>query len=289
MGNYYSSATPSSPPVRLLTYNVEWGFMTLPSDVKEDAGKHEIPHTQEAQETHLRLVAKNIGLLNPDICFLQEMGSLTAMKFITTNIQQMYNMKYDVYYSNGDETGYQGVGLLLKEGDKYTVENVPNFYLNRALGVTRKGVPNAPVVVGVHLKPLYDHDNKKDTQEQLGQIRAVTDWINGRPAVICGDMNNVPNSTPITNLTGSGYVDLIASDRFVPSITQEDTTEVSVSEEGEVRKIRLDYIMVSRAIEKTALSCHIVNLERTVNTKNADPRLRQENSDHLPVLAVFQM
>jgi len=263
--------------------------MTLPANVKEDAGKHEIPHTQEAQETHLRLVAKNIGLLNPDICFLQEIGSLTAMKFISDNIQQMFNMKYDFYYSNGVDSGYQGVGLLLKDGEKYTVENIPDFYLKRALGVTRKGVPTAPVVVGMHLKSLYDHNNKKDTQEQLGQLRAATNWVNGRPAVICGDLNNLPGSAPVRNMVDGGYIDLINSDRFVPSITQEDTTEVSVSKEGEVRKIRLDYIMVSRSIEKTALSCHIVNLQRTAADKGADPRLRKENSDHLPVLAVFQM
>jgi len=289
MGNYYSSTATRDAPVRLLTYNVEWGFVSLPSDVRKDAGGNPMPHTQEAQETHLKLVAKNIGLLCPDICFLQEIGSKSALKMICDALYSMYHANYDYFYSNGEETGYQGVGLLLLDASKYTVENIHDFPLNRALGVIRKGVPNAPVLVGVHLKSLYDHDNKKDTQEQMVQLRAVTDWINDRPSIICGDMNNIPTSTPIRNLTSASHVDLIAGDRFVPSITQEDTTEISVSEEGVVRKTRLDYVLVSRAIEKTVLSCHIINLQRTVATEHADPRLRQENSDHLPVLAVFQM
>ena len=64
--------------LRLLTYNVEWGFLNLPSDITSDSCGHQIPQTREAQEQHLKLISKNIGLLNPDICFLQEMGRSSA-------------------------------------------------------------------------------------------------------------------------------------------------------------------------------------------------------------------
>ena len=98
---------------RIMTYNVEWGFLNLPSDIKKDSCGHTIPQTSEAQKQHLCLIAKNIGLINPDICFLQEMGSLDAVKYIGSKLSNMFGLEYTSYYSN-HETGNQGVGLLIK-------------------------------------------------------------------------------------------------------------------------------------------------------------------------------
>ena len=99
---------------RILTYNVEWGFLTVPSDVTSDSCGHPIPHTDIAQKTHLTLISKNIGTVNPDICFLQEMGSLQATTFIATELKSLFNLDYYPYYSNGNNSGNQGVGILIK-------------------------------------------------------------------------------------------------------------------------------------------------------------------------------
>jgi hypothetical protein len=55
--------------IRLMSYNVEWGFLNLPTDIHNDSCGHNIPNTLNAQEGHLNLIAKNIGLIAPDICF----------------------------------------------------------------------------------------------------------------------------------------------------------------------------------------------------------------------------
>ena len=104
-----------SSTLRLMSYNVEWGFLNLPNDIHSDSCGHPIPNTPEAQKEHLNLISKNIGFLTPDICFLQEMGSLQAVQYISDQINQMFGIKYDCNYSNGNEQGNQGVGLLIKE------------------------------------------------------------------------------------------------------------------------------------------------------------------------------
>ena len=53
--------------IRLLSYNVEWGFLKLPPDIHQDSCGHSIPDNIDAQKTHLKLIAKNIGLLSSDI------------------------------------------------------------------------------------------------------------------------------------------------------------------------------------------------------------------------------
>ena len=71
-----SSLDTTKTTYRILTYNVEWGFLTVPADVTGDSCGHPIPHTDIAQQTHLTLISKNIGVINPDICFLQEMEKI---------------------------------------------------------------------------------------------------------------------------------------------------------------------------------------------------------------------
>ena len=47
--------------LRILTYNIEWGFLTLPDDINYDACGHKLPHTKEAQEEHgKRVTASNL-------------------------------------------------------------------------------------------------------------------------------------------------------------------------------------------------------------------------------------
>ena len=57
MGNYWSSPTHNT--YRIMSYNVEWGFLNLPKDITHDSGGHNIPNTKEAQQQHLRIISKN--------------------------------------------------------------------------------------------------------------------------------------------------------------------------------------------------------------------------------------
>ena len=268
---------------RILTYNVEWGFLKLPSGINKDSCGHPIPQTSEAQQEHLLLISKNIGLINPDICFLQEMGSLDAVKNISNNLSLLFNLDYTSYYSN-TSTGYQGVGLLIKSNliPFCEVSKIPNFLFNRALGIT---IEKKYKIVGVHLKSLYDQDPKKDIPEQLSQLAAVQDWVKDTSAVIiCGDFNNVPESAPIQKMKEYGYKNILDSDAYVQNITDSKDTEFH-GKNGKESGSEIDYIFTTSSINQ--ISGHIVNLVR--ENKYTSSTERQESSDHLPVLGIFKL
>jgi endonuclease/exonuclease/phosphatase family metal-dependent hydrolase len=270
---------------RILSYNVEWGFLKVPDDINTDSCGHPIPHTDLAQQTHLTLISKNIGLLYPDICFLQEMGSLDAVNYIANKLKTLFNLDYSCYYSNGDSTGNQGVGLLIKSNivDKCEVTNIPNFKLNRGLGVTLTETNNVYKLVGVHLKSLYDRKIQKDEEEQEEQIQSVIDWINGSEnSIVCGDFNNVPGSAPINKIINAGYKGVLSSDKYLPNITGNTYTEFH-GKSGKESGSRIDYIFTTPDI--SLVSSHIVDFTRECSTKSTT--LRGETSDHLPVLGIF--
>ena len=277
----------SSSTLRLMSYNVEWGFLNLPNDIHSDSCGHPIPNTPEAQKEHLNLISKNIGFLTPDICFLQEMGSLQAVQYISDQINQMFGIKYDCNYSNGNEQGNQGVGLLIKESltESCSVCNIPNFRLNRALGVTLKTSSNTYKIVGVHLKSLYDQKIQKDEEEQKEQLQSVIDWI-GNPtnAIICGDLNNVPTSSPIQLVKDNSYEDILASDKYVDNITGNTYTEFH-GKNGKESGSKIDYIFKTNDID--LVSSHIIDIQREAS--NQISSLRGENSDHLPVIGIFTL
>jgi exonuclease III len=292
MGNYYSVSNSSTndastSTIRLMSYNVEWGFLKLPSNVKYDACGNTIPHTDEAQKNHLKLVGKNIGLLSPDICFLQEIGSKDALNYICEQVEQMFNIKYSNFYSNDEEVGYQGVGVLINNPDSFVIENIPNFPLNRAIGVSMKNNNNFPVIVGVHLKSLYDQKSEKDIEEQIKQLNSVKEWINGRESIICGDFNNTKDSQPIKLMNDSGYTDLLESDKYIPNITLDDSTEFYRNNSKKLIGSKIDYIFASNNILKNNISSHIVNLHREIKKENRNTLYRAENSDHLPIIAII--
>jgi endonuclease/exonuclease/phosphatase family metal-dependent hydrolase len=273
--------------VRLLSYNVEWGFLNLPPDIHGDSCGHPIPNTDIAQQTHLKLIAKNIGFAKPDICFLQEMGSLDAVKYIATQLDDMFGLVYSCYYSNGDDKGNQGVGLLVENSlHPYSkVINIPNFKLNRALGLTLSIGSIEYKIVGVHLKSLYDNKIKKDEAEQESQIQAVLDWV-GYPekTILCGDFNNVPASDPIKKVTDASYTGIIDSDKYVPNITANTYTEFH-GKNGKESGSKIDYIFKTDDVE--LVSSHIIDIQREASKQ--DPTLRGETSDHVPVLGIFKL
>ena len=272
---------------RVLSYNVEWGFLKLPSNIQSDSCGHPIPQTDEAQQNHLTLISKNIGLLKPDICFLQEMGSLDAVEFIANTLYLMFNIRYKCYYSNQSDPGNQGVGLLIIDSiiDKCEVNTIPNFKLNRGLGIKFKTETNSYKLVGVHLKSLYDKKIQKDEAEQEEQIKAVLDWVQDEDnVIICGDFNNVPTSDPIKLIKDNNYISAINSDKYIPNIIGNTYTEFHGSN-GRESGSTIDYIFTSPSID--LVSSHIVDIQR--EAVNQDPTLRGETSDHIPVLAIVNL
>ncbi len=287
MGQLYSRNEDSIKTLRLLTYNVEWGFLNIPDDIKTDSCGHMIPHTSLAQETHLTLISKNIGISDPDICFLQEIGSLQALQYIADSVEKLFTSKYSIYYSHGDQTGNQGVGVLIKSSISSiaTITNIPNFKLDRGIGLTLTTSNSKYKLAGVHLKSLCDQKIQKDEKEQEDQIQAVLDWISDTPnAIICGDFNNVPESNPLQLMAKNGYTDTIAGDKYIPNIRGDTNTEFH-GHSGKESGSRIDYIFVTNHIN--LVSSHIINFERECVV--SDPSLRGESSDHLPVLAIIQM
>jgi len=271
---------------RIMTYNVEWGFLTLPGDITQDSCGHKIPQTKEAQEQHLKLISKNIGLINPDICYLQEMGSIDAVDYVGENLKNLFGLTYSTHYSNSD-SGYQGVGLLIKNSiiEGCTVENIPNFPLNRALGITINNAGKEYKIVGVHLKSLYDHNYKKDIPEQLAQLEAVKTWLGDcENAIVCGDMNNTPDSEPIKKMDTYGFTDILDTKAYIPNITNSSITEFH-GKNGKESGSKIDYMFITPSIE--VISGHIVNFVR--ENVNAPEGFREETSDHLPILGIFKL
>ena len=264
MGNYWS--TPVEKTYRILSYNVEWGFLKLPQDITHDSGGHVIPQTEEAQRQHLRLISKNIGLIEPHICFLQEMGCTRAVQFVADAIFSMFNIKYSVYYSNGIETGYQGVGLLIHESmdSRCKVTTIPNFKLNRALGITLTTDKDVYKLIGVHLKSLYDGRYKRDEAIQNSEIQAVLDWVGeSKNVLICGDFNNVPNTSPIKHVISNGYTNILDTDKYMENISGIKSTEFSKSKSHPNSVI--DYMFVTNT--DRLISSHIVDYQRTANVE----------------------
>jgi len=283
--------------LKIMTYNVEWGFINLPENINTDSCGHKIPLTTKAQYNHLDLCVKNIGLISPDICFLQEIGSLEVMKYFNKKLRELFNLNYSYSYSN-KLIGNQGVGVLINSKLKlnYKVSLIPKFNSNKALGITFYHNQNFYQIVGVHLKSFFDQKIKIDTDEQIQQIDAVCNWINKNnkdsKCIICGDFNNVPTSEPILHIIEKyGFMDLIDSDKYVPNITNNKFTEFYLKKESnedfttsKIVKSRIDYILTKNI---NCNSVHIVNLQRENN--NSSLGLRDENSDHLPVVAIVNI
>jgi endonuclease/exonuclease/phosphatase family metal-dependent hydrolase len=273
--------------IRVMSYNVEWGFITLPNDIKYDACGHKLPHTKIAQDTHLKLIAKDIGIVFPDICFLQEIGSIDAIQLIANNIKNMFNITYKYYYSNNSETGYQGVGLLIKDtiSEICNVKSIPNFYLNRALCVSFEYNNNIYNIVGVHLKSLCDGKTEKDTQEQLGQLAAIYKFCRETEnVIITGDFNNVETSQPIQKMNDYKYSNLYDTNFYIPNIVGNDNTEFSAHNNSTEKGSKIDY-MFYRNIKP--VSFHIINYQRETIVDNQ--QYRSETSDHLPILGIFNL
>ena len=272
---------------KIMSYNVEWGFLEVPKDIHNDSCGHLIPGTKLSAENHLTLISKNIGLISPDICFLQEIGSQNALDFIVEKINILFGVNYKSYYSNKEETGYQGVGLLIRdEIDKNCkVENIPNFKLNRALGITFKTDKAEYKLIGVHLKSLYDGNNNKDVKEQNQEIDSVLNWVNNNPnTIFCGDFNNVPNSLPIKKMIKANYKNILDTDKFLMSIVGDKSTEFHGKNNNE-KESTIDYMFITSSINLK--SSHIVNFTR--EAKIPKKGYRGESSDHLPILGVFKL
>ena len=160
--------------LRVMTYNVEWGFLHLPKDIDHDAGKHKIPHTLEAQQEHLKLIAKNIGLAEPTICFMEEMGSIDAVKYIAETIHKCYQLNYRIHYS-GVGSGYQGIGVLIHESIvNYNSGTIEKFGMHRAYQVNFDNL----TLIGLHAKSLgygsYTENIKKTRSYLCLPLKTLT-------------------------------------------------------------------------------------------------------------------
>jgi len=289
--------------LRILTYNVEWGFLNLPKDIIHDAGNHKIPNNIGAQKEHLKLIAKNIGLSSPHICFMQEMGSINSVQYVADLLKKYYGLIYRIHYS-GVGTGYQGIGTLVHESIVYYSSSViESFGMHRAFQITTNGI----TFIGLHAKSLGYGDHNENIKKQDAEMNAIISYINQildknpeQSFVICGDFNNTRDSQPlgiinnfqIKTLNGKRIekmIDLVNSNCYLENITGNRNTEFSRSSSGLERSSRIDYIWCNEMLASKCLSCQIINFEREYIGSHPNLNIRQENSDHLPVLAIFNI
>ena len=295
--------------LRVLTYNTEWGFLNLPDDIKYDAGGHILPHTDEAQQKHLKLIAKNIGLSNPSVCFIEEMGSIDAVNFIRDEISNLYGIQYNTQYSNNDQ-GFQGIGILIQTWiNDYNVIELLDFGYHRAFGIRINKsffnkifqkiniVPQLPVsdliIIGVHTKSLCGN-YKRSLEIQEKQADVITNYFNketSTPIILVGDFNNTPDSDPIKKIAAfenknkEKLVDLLSSNYFCENITHTMSTQFS-----ETKSSRIDYIWCNETFATFACkSVQIIEFQRLSKINPPITNERQENSDHLPVLGIFDL
>jgi endonuclease/exonuclease/phosphatase family metal-dependent hydrolase len=201
----------------------------------------------------------------------------------------MFNLTYKYYYSNADKKGFQGVGLLIIENidNMCSVENIPNFKLNRALGINLNYNNNTFKLIGVHLKSLYDQKITKDEKEQVQELSSVIDWIKDyQNVIICGDFNNIPGSKPINYIKNQQFTDVFEKKTFVNNILNNTNTEfhrknIDDKEQGS----RIDYIFTKGNIK--IISSHIINIQRECIEQLAGERC--ETSDHLPIMAILSI
>ena len=289
--------------LRVLTYNVEWGFINLPKDITHDAGSHIIPNTMNAQYEHLKLIAKNIGLSSPHVCFMEEMGSINAVKYIADLLDKYYGLKYRIHYS-GIGSGYQGIGALVHESiNYYTSSVIESFGLHRAFQISFNGL----TLIGLHAKSLGYGDHDENIRKQEAEMTSIINYINGVLAdnpeqdfLICGDFNNTRDSKPINIINDfvlktpdskryERIIDLIDSDKYIENITGNRNTDFSRSSNGKERSSRIDYIWCNEKFADKCINCQIINFQREYTGDKPNLNFRQESSDHLPVLAVFKL
>ena len=94
---------------------------------------------------------------------------------------------------------------------------------------------------------------------------------------------NLPlDSEPIKMMKELNYTNIFDSDKYVPNIIGNKYTEFH-GHKGKESGSRIDYIFKTNSIN--IISSHIINIQR--ETKNYNPNLRSETSDHLPILCLF--
>ena len=85
-------------------------------------------------------------------------------------------------------------------------------------------------------------------------------------------------------MTDAGYTGVLSTNKYIPNITGNTYTEFH-GKDGKESGSRIDYIFKTDDVNLT--SSHIIDLVR--EAPKQDPNLRGETSDHLPVLAIFQL
>ena len=280
--------------LRIMTYNVEWGFIDLPTNIHKDANNNDIPFTKKAQYQHLTLCAKTIGTILPDICFLQEIGSLQALNFLSDAIDVQVGIRYKIYYSNGGKKGDQGVGLLIKEdmyGIEYNIAKIPGF--EKGLGLSFLYHDKQYKIVGVHLKSLFGKVSESNIVKiQIKQLECIHAWvvsgIKADRAIICGDFNNTRESDSVKLMMDYKYIDIIDTDKYIENISSTKATG-TYTKKCKKHSDRIDYVFATSLL--MIKSVFIVPLERhTKKTSDNNKKgIRVSNSDHLPVVAIVAL
>lgn len=189
---------PVSSPLRLMTYNVHFGYDGRQTPSLED-------------------IARTIEGASPDVVLLQEImrgGSLAAQHDALGWLASRLGMTYVFAPTVGDAFGNAVLTRLPVE----SVERI-SFVRPAPLRHSPRGAMLVRIagidLVNTHLDEYVDAASAAVREDQLRVI--LREWGQRRPVVIAGDLNAIPGSAAIALLTGAGFADLAGPDSTSPA------------------------------------------------------------------------
>lgn len=248
---------PGELRVRVLTYNVLGGRNT---DGARDLGR----------------LAAVIEALDPDVVALQEVdrgtGRLNGVD-LPAELERLTGLRHAFGRAMEYDGGEYGEAIL----SRFPILDITNHALpyregsepRTALAATIQipGTDQTFVFIGTHL------DHQRDPADRLAQARALNDLLDqyaGRPLLLAGDLNAVPESEPMQILRAEW------TDAW-----PEDAEGRSFPADAPDR--RIDYVLY-----RPAERWRVENTYRGLDVNRADTAWRallNLASDHLPVVA----
>lgn len=258
---------PEQDSLRVITYNIYAG-KGWPSD--RVRAKQAVAEGQMPQR-----LAQELALYEPDIINFSESPS----EEFTQEVAQLLGMNHVRFPSAGNWPG-----TLLSRFEIIDSQNVPleqerpQKLFTRHWGRATIKLPTGEslIVHSAHLFPTPDPATRlKEIPAMLASMKADLDG--GRSMLLIGDLNHTPDSEEYRRWLDAGWLDVFANLGEGQGLTfRSDTPER-----------RIDYVLAAGPIAEQAVNCRPL-FEGDFRLHIADPEAFAL-SDHLPVLAVFEL
>jgi endonuclease/exonuclease/phosphatase family metal-dependent hydrolase len=284
----------STQKIKLMTYNI--GFAAGLN------GLEGAIHSKEKINQNLTTISTLITTHNPDIltiqeidihskrsCFINQISYLkNQCHFPYSAIDITWNCRYVPYpISFNFNTHFGKIKAAQVVFSKYPIINHAKllfnkpkknpwwynlFYLNRVAQFVTIQLPSNQKIEIVNVQCDAFHPTERETQiaHVVSQLKSLK-----HPHILCGDINAIPNSqqksAPFSNNPKTNYTDTVIDTLS----TEYKTTPHHMTYPANQPNRQLDYILVSKGLNRSSLEVLDINTIRTPNYP----------SDHLPLLA----